>query len=480
MAIQLPEDPGSLDPQTTLTAEGREITSFMYDTLVYDENGKVVSGIASSWKQLSPTTYKFKIGSGATCDNGHVLTASDLAANFRRVLNPATKSPYAQAFLGTTKMTYSSDDSAKTFTITLPSPNSDFLYGLSVFPDMICPAGLANPSRLATQSFGTGPYKLTSAVANGRYTMTPRKNYSWGPGGHTYWTTSAPSQLTVDIVPNETTAANLFLTNQLSIVQATGGSVGRLQGKHGLATAKAPEEVAMLYFNQKAGTPTADPVVRQALVQAIDRSVIAKLVDNGLGQEAPSMLLPTAHCYTPAVAASIAAPNLSAAKSVLAGKHIHLTVIASSGDAQGTDLVAQYLQSQWQKAGVSVSVEEPDLQTEVQETESNSTTWDIAIEDQLGINIPSLLVPLQSGAIPPNGEDFSEINNLTYTADAKAAEKSTGAAACADWTAAENALHKVSNLLPLYYTNLYYFGHNAQFRLGGFTGTWIIPQSLAG
>ena len=77
VAVALAGDPGKLDPQLTLLQNARQLADFTYDTLVNQlpGGGKIVSGLASSWKVLSPTKVRFTLHKGITCSDGTKMTA---------------------------------------------------------------------------------------------------------------------------------------------------------------------------------------------------------------------------------------------------------------------------------------------------------------------------------------------------------------------------------------------------------------------
>ena len=85
------------------------------------------------------------------------------------------------------------------------------------FVQMICSKGLADRSSLARGANGSGPYTLVSAVPGDHYTFQVRKNYTWGPGGSTTATNGLPAKVTLKVVTNETTQANLVLTGGLNL-----------------------------------------------------------------------------------------------------------------------------------------------------------------------------------------------------------------------------------------------------------------------
>ena len=66
----------------------------VYDTLMHrNPAGKLVPGIATSWKYVSPTVLEFKLRKGVKFHNGEALTASDVKFSLDRMRAPETKYP---------------------------------------------------------------------------------------------------------------------------------------------------------------------------------------------------------------------------------------------------------------------------------------------------------------------------------------------------------------------------------------------------
>jgi oligopeptide transport system substrate-binding protein len=63
-----------------------------------DSDGKLVPGVAESWKQTNPTTWVFKLRPNAKWSNGDPVTAEDFLFGIRRFVDPKTASTYAATF----------------------------------------------------------------------------------------------------------------------------------------------------------------------------------------------------------------------------------------------------------------------------------------------------------------------------------------------------------------------------------------------
>ena len=56
-------------------------------------------------------------------------------------------------------------------------------------------------------------FKMTEAVPGDHYTLDRRKDYAWGPGDWKSDQDGLPDKVTIRVVANETTSANLLLSS---------------------------------------------------------------------------------------------------------------------------------------------------------------------------------------------------------------------------------------------------------------------------
>ncbi len=92
-------EPETLDPALAESVGANNITRDLFEGLTAnDQNGKIVPGVAESWKQLDTTTWVFKLRHNAKWSNGDPLTADDFVFGIRRFVDPKTASTYAATF----------------------------------------------------------------------------------------------------------------------------------------------------------------------------------------------------------------------------------------------------------------------------------------------------------------------------------------------------------------------------------------------
>ena len=117
-----PAEITGFDVHVAGTVASWEMYQMVYETLLTtDENLKVQPGLAASWEQTSPTSYVFKLRSGAKFSNGRPVTAADVAGSLQRIKNPETAS-YWSAQLGTIARIETPDDQTVKVELETPHP----------------------------------------------------------------------------------------------------------------------------------------------------------------------------------------------------------------------------------------------------------------------------------------------------------------------------------------------------------------------
>jgi oligopeptide transport system substrate-binding protein len=92
-------EPESLDPAVAESVGANNIMRDLFEGLTSTDNsGKVVPGVAESWRQVDPVTWQFKLRKDAVWSDGHPVTAEEFVYGWRRFLDPKTASTYAATY----------------------------------------------------------------------------------------------------------------------------------------------------------------------------------------------------------------------------------------------------------------------------------------------------------------------------------------------------------------------------------------------
>lgn len=456
------DDPGSLNPVIGSRTVAVNLFRFLYDPLVHaDPQGKIVSGLASAWT-VKDNVVTFTIKPGVTCSDGSPVTAATVAKTFASVKDPANGSTLVGIALPDRNFTFAADDATNTFTLTLAKPYQFILPALEFLP-IVCGAAAGNPKSLDKTASGSGPYTLATAATGDQYTLTRRDGYTWGPDGATTGTSGLPAKLVMKIVANETTAADLLTTGGLNAAAIAGPDRTRLTAA-GLKENTYTSGGAFTLYNEGEGRPTSDPLVRKAIVQAMDRDKIAAVLTQGLstkGAYSIAMASPQS-CVDTGAATAIPPMDLAAAKASLdqAG-----WVMGSSGVRQkgGKDLVlnapylstyagnqpaAELMSQMLMQIGVKLTLT-PVTQGTLSTTLFSTGDYDIWPTTAYSIPFQSGIYGLLGGPVPPAGTNAGHVANSTFQSLAADANQTVGQAGCDKWVAAEKSLFQNVDVTPI-------------------------------
>jgi peptide/nickel transport system substrate-binding protein len=481
-------DPGNLDPQQTVLLMAARFNAFTYDRLVaFDTDGKVVSNIAESW-EADATTATFTLRDDVTCDDGSTMTASDVKANFDYIQDPANGSPLVGSTFPDGNFTTTADDASRTVTLTVANPYGFLLEAIAGVP-IVCAAGMADRNVMARGSAGTGPFTVTEAVADDHYTLTKREDYAWGPDGASSAAEGFPDEVVIRIVANETTASNLLLTGELNAAQISGVDQERLRAQ-GLFESATDQVIGELWWNQKPGHPTTDPVVREALALTLDRDELATVSTGGTGSEMSGQaILEPRGCRYDSVPGTVPEQDLKKAGQLLDqagwtmgpdgvrtkdGAQLTIRLLYKSG-LEDLNAAIELLSATW-RDDLGVVVDGQGLtDTAIVAAVFSGDDWD-ATWLTLNAYLPVQVMPFVSGpGTADGGSNFSGIDNPDFTELAGQARGTAGEEGCDLWKQAEQALWSEFDILPISQAPTPVFGNGAEFesRAGGVIATSI-------
>lgn len=466
----------TFDPTGAGSLPSLELEPSLYDRLVWmGADHKVVPYLATSW-QVTPTTLKFNLRKGVTCNDGTPVTPTVVAQSFDRVLgisNPKTRSSGAAGEFGTGPFTVSADDSAGVFTLTLDSPFGAALDSFAEGTDtlVVCPKGLV-PGATKDAAYGSGPYTIATEDRASSITFKLRQEWSWGPNGKTAKT--LPGTIIYKIVTNETTAANLLLTGGLNIARVQGTDVKRLLAERPVGHFKTSSFYTNpLWMNTEPGHPTADLAVREAISTAVSADAYNQAAYGGLGTVTTSIWSTNAPCFAAQTSQYVPKTDLVRAKSILAaagytadssgklgknGEPLKINLIGSTEQGAGPE----YIDAQLTQLGMTVNFVNTDHVT-------YSTSWlqpgkfDVLVPgiagDLVGQNMSSY-----TGLDRPAGGNFSRLHDPQIDALIKKAEQEVGPQACSDWANLQIAFLKNYYVHPLSAQDFYWFSTNPKWR----------------
>jgi len=442
-----------------------------YDRLVYlTPSYKLEPYLASSWT-TTPNSVTFKIRPGATCDDGTPVTASVVANSLRYEFATSTKGPYLADVTGPGKLK-SVTSAGDTVTVTLTKPYNALVtaFATPFATAIICPAGVAHPNSLNAAPDGSGPYVLdkSRSVRGSMYVFTLRKGYNWGPGG---WSSTRPGVATTIIervVTDETTAANLFTTGEVDITPVFGINEPRVAADRSAYTFTTQSLQMASWgtvFNQNAGRPGADPMVRHAAFLALDGPSMNKAAFSTEGAFFNTMVTPNMQCYNPAVGSSVPGFDPAQARSILEqdgyrpgsggvmtknGKPLTLHIVMWNTTNQLGDL----MQAELRNVGIASTVQNTDI-----------STWLTALftTKNYDLSVYAYYSSFPNPAIIPDQDTSLSFNDPTYFSLVAAAEEAPPAAQCGLWDKALERAGTNYDVKPIGVSKNFWFGRGWKF-----------------
>jgi peptide/nickel transport system substrate-binding protein len=440
-------------------AAGHQIITTLYDRLVdLTSDGKVIPYLATSWT-VAPGAITFTVRTDAKCSDGTPLTSEVMAASIQHWLDPKTNAQRRTYFGPASTVITASAPTTSTVKVQLSTTFGDLL---PVFGDpvsgIVCPAGLAPGADLEHNSYGSGPYTLTSVNRGDSATMRLRREWNWGPRG--VKAADLPGEIVARVVASDTTAANLLQTGGLDIAVVNGPDVQRLTADHSLVHTLIQTPLAQdVFFNETPGRATADPAVRQAISTAIDRNAYNQAAANGQGVVASSFLGKTVECYDPQTEKMIPTPSVANARSILTGAGytadssgklskggvpLSVRIVGLLTQAAGPD----YIQAQLSAVGIKAELAKTDNTPYTSDLQKGN--FDVAIAGvTTGIPSPNVIIPLIF--------NFGRIKTAETTTALQLSQSTAGAERCAHVSELQISLLKNYHLLPLITTPGNYF-----------------------
>jgi peptide/nickel transport system substrate-binding protein len=243
-------------------------------------NSELKPKLATSWNQVNPTTWQFKIRDGVTYHNGTPLNAKAVADWINRVLNPKLACwLYGSVLDENVKGAAAVDD----HTVDITTANPDVILPQRLAFVMIGVADGSLDAKTKTP-IGTGPYKFVSYEPGSEVKLERYDKY-WGEKPQ-YRQVTYPIRVESSVRASMAAAGEVDLATMISSQDAKAkGAVNFTVGE-------------TVYFRVDADiAPFNDIRVRRALALAIDRNTFVTNVFGGLGKPANAIVAPSTLGY---------------------------------------------------------------------------------------------------------------------------------------------------------------------------------------
>jgi peptide/nickel transport system substrate-binding protein len=360
-------DPHSQNHQTTTT-----MLQHTYEGLTrYTRDYKIEAGLATAWKEMSPTQYRFNLRKGVKFHDGSDFTADDVVFSFQRIRQPqGTMQIYVAGVAEVRKI----DDFTVDFILSGPTPL--LLRGLVDFRIMSKTWSEKNRSQniqdyakkeetfASRNTNGTGPYILKTWEPDKRVVFEQFKGW-WGK------LEGNVTEMTYTPIKSDATRISALLAGDVDLVtEVPVQDVERLR-KEGKVRVQDGHEVRTIFLGMdqhnselkyssiKGANPFKDVRVRRALNMAVDREAIKRVTMRGLSIPAGIMVAPGVHGYSKALDI-VPKYDPAGAKKLLAEagypNGIDFTLDCPNNRYVNDERVCQAVVAMWAKAGINAKL----------------------------------------------------------------------------------------------------------------------------
>ncbi|MFO1246036.1 MAG: ABC transporter substrate-binding protein [Ramlibacter sp.] len=298
-------DAQSMDPHSLNESLQLTVTGNVYEGLVgRNKDLSLAPGLATSWKQTSPTVWRFELRKGVQFHDGTPFTADDVLFTFERTqMDGSDMKSYTNDVKQVRKVNnFAIEIETKTPFPILPDVIS-LVYIMSKkwceTNQAIRPVdrrkGIENAASFRAN--GTGPFRLRERQPNVRTTFVRNGNY-WGKiDGNV-------SEVIFTPIGNDATRVAALLSGEVDVMEPVPvQDIDRINAAPNARVVAGPElrtiflgmdqkRDELLFSNIKGKNPFKDKRVRQAFYQAIDIEGIAKTVMRGAAKPTALMVGP--------------------------------------------------------------------------------------------------------------------------------------------------------------------------------------------
>lgn len=295
LVAALQADPVSLNANFNQTQPAFPIYGALFDRLVQADStkqGRMKPMLATSWRQVNPTTWQFKLRQGVKFHNGEAFDASAVKATFERLL--AQRPPSVPAARNGLVAGVEVVD-AQTVNIVTKQPWATALVGITEVA-MLPPKVLAEKGDegLAQQPVGTGPYRFVEWRKGQSITLEANRDY-WGPAK------ARIDQLVFRSITDDNTRLAALEAGEVDVaVNFPPDETDHFRGKGFQVQSVAIGQGMFVFMRPVPGTPLEKKEVRQALNYAVDKESLVKNVLRGLAPALKGQVLgPDGFGYNP-------------------------------------------------------------------------------------------------------------------------------------------------------------------------------------
>lgn len=348
--MSISASPARVNPILSTDSVSSQITRWIFNSLItYDENAKIKTELAKSYRFLDDTTLEFTLRDDITWSDGVKFSAKDVLFTYETIISPNIYTPYASSFKHVKSVEMKED-----YKVVVKYKYPYFKALETWMMDILPYHKLKDEKDLMTSKFnqspiGTGPYTLDKfSISSDIILRSNPTHFIQKPN---------IKKIIYHFVPDSSAQFLMLKSGKLDVGSLTPLQIERQLDKEFKSKFNIYEDIAQSYsylgFNLK-DEKFKNPKVRRALSFAIDRQEIVDIMYFGHGRVCHGPFMPGTGAYNDKVKSP--KQDIKKAKKLLkeAGydeNNPFIFTLSTNTGARGTYL-AQIIQHQLKKAGV--------------------------------------------------------------------------------------------------------------------------------
>lgn len=305
----------SLDPHSLNESLQISVNENVYEPLVTrGKDYKLEPALATSWKQTSPTVWRFELRKGVQFHDGTPFTADDVIFSYERAKSDGSD---MKTYVGPIKEIRKLNDHQIDIVTTAPFPILPELFThFDIMSKKWCETNQATrpvdrrkgiENAASFRANGTGPYRVRERQPNVRTTFVRNGNY-WGK------IEGNVDEVIFNVIGNDATRVAALISGEVDVMEPVPvQDVDRIKAASNLKVLQGPElrviflgmdqkRDELLFSNIKGKNPFKDKRVRQAFYQAIDIEGIKRTVMRGAAMPIAEMFPAQVNGFAPDLA----------------------------------------------------------------------------------------------------------------------------------------------------------------------------------
>lgn len=269
--------PETMDPHGSISDSNMMWMGNVFDSLIQIKgpDGELAPGLATSWEQIDPLTWRFELRKGVEFHNGNPFTWEDVKFSYERMKTyEYSEHSWAKKITSVEKV----DGDPWTIEIKTETPTPSLVYQMKIGFIMDKESTEARSRGEVTQyPVGTGAYEFEEWVKGSHLTLTANENY-WG-------VKPTIKKAVVRPIAEPSTRFAALATDKIDLMMGVPlQMLESVKGDSKLEMVTRPSRrVIFLGLSNQEDMPTSNIKVRKAMYMAINEKAIIKSILLGQG-----------------------------------------------------------------------------------------------------------------------------------------------------------------------------------------------------